>query len=206
MGKRSPRPVSLSRIVPSCLAARIRTEVTRVRRDIRLRLVTLTTPGNICWLSCASQPPIRPAVTAAVKPGALPGFMPPVTIFLTQNNGVRRRRSPVPGTNMTPPAGASITKAGIPTFMSTGKKPGHLSMGGTLFYMWGCQGDGASGRRKYSSACLYHYHESMKFWAAAQRIHDYFLGEAFQVPDVQHSALVSGCDAQPFVRIRMVRR
>jgi uncharacterized protein (TIGR03437 family) len=39
-----------------------------------------------------------------------------------------------------------------PTFMSLGKKPGHLSTSGYVFYLWGCQGEGTPGPgRQFSS-------------------------------------------------------
>lgn len=38
-----------------------------------------------------------------------------------------------------------------PTFMSLGKKPGHLSMTGYVFYLVGCQGGGTPGGRIFSS-------------------------------------------------------
>ena len=39
-----------------------------------------------------------------------------------------------------------------PTFMSLGKKPGHLSTTGYVFYLWGCQGGGTPGPgRQFSS-------------------------------------------------------
>ena len=38
-----------------------------------------------------------------------------------------------------------------PTFMSLSLKPGHLSSNGYVFYLWGCQGGGSPGGRKYSS-------------------------------------------------------
>jgi hypothetical protein len=38
-----------------------------------------------------------------------------------------------------------------PTLMSLGKKPGHLSMTGYVFYLTGCQGGGTPGGREFSS-------------------------------------------------------
>ena len=47
-------------------------------------------------------------------------------------------------------------KGWYPTFMSLGKEPGHLSLSGHVFYLWGCQGGGGPaggtpGGRQFSS-------------------------------------------------------
>jgi hypothetical protein len=42
-------------------------------------------------------------------------------------------------------------KGWYPTLMSLGGQPGHLSTRGYVFYLWGCQGNGAAGGRHYSS-------------------------------------------------------
>lgn len=50
--------------------------------------------------------------------------------------------------------GCPSFKGWYPTFMSLGRKPGHLSANGHVFYLWGCLGGGAGGtppKRQYSS-------------------------------------------------------
>jgi len=42
-------------------------------------------------------------------------------------------------------------KGYYPTFMSPGKSAGRLSLTGSVFYLWGCQGGGTPGGRQFSS-------------------------------------------------------
>jgi hypothetical protein len=45
----------------------------------------------------------------------------------------------------------SVYKGYYPSFMSMDKSAGHLSLDGYVFYLWGCQGGGTVGGRKFSS-------------------------------------------------------
>jgi hypothetical protein len=46
---------------------------------------------------------------------------------------------------------SEVYKGYYPSFMSLGKGAGHLSLDGYVFYLWGCQGGGTLGGRKFSS-------------------------------------------------------